>query len=195
MAPRWPRNLAATFRTTWFDAARRDWTCGGCRSRPASMGLGVNRRGCQRRDSNPRHADYDSVRLWLCRGKSARNGPRMAHESHGGQHAQRRAAPPDADRHLSRPEPTWARPSEANDVGSAADDDARLPPSSDDGPTGRRAEGSPEPHRPRDTALESSLLRVRPVGSIVLRCAYKACPWPGQTSRLSVCTSSPVPDR
>jgi hypothetical protein len=40
-------------------------------------------------DSNPRHADYDSARLWLCRAKLGRNGARMAHESHGGQHAQR----------------------------------------------------------------------------------------------------------
>src|SRR5689334_3383284 len=39
---------------------------------------------CRRRDSNPRHADYDSARLWLCRAKFGRSGARMAHESHVG---------------------------------------------------------------------------------------------------------------
>ena len=32
----------------------------------------------RRRDSNPRHADYDSAALWLCRAKNAAWGPRGA---------------------------------------------------------------------------------------------------------------------
>ena len=35
------------------------------------------------------------------------------------------------------------------------------------------------PIGPRDIALDRSLLRARQVSSIVLRCAYKACPWRG----------------
>jgi hypothetical protein len=59
---------------------------------PLSRAKGLNNTACRRRDSNPRHADYDSARLWLCGAKRARNGARMAHESHGGQHAQRVSA-------------------------------------------------------------------------------------------------------
>ena len=36
---------------------------------------------CRRRDSNPRHADYDSAVVWLCRAKGGRNGARMAHKT------------------------------------------------------------------------------------------------------------------
>jgi hypothetical protein len=38
-------------------------------------------RECRRRDSNPRNADYDSARLWLCRAECGRYGARMAHRS------------------------------------------------------------------------------------------------------------------
>jgi hypothetical protein len=167
-----PRNLApgGTHRgtqmsgTEGFAGVRRGRTAQRKRARnPCTTQETSQQRGCRRRDSNPRHADYDSAALWLYRAKNRAGGHKSGHDRTTALisgRAKPRVEPPLSDR-TSRRGPTASHMVTTTDRGDSGSGQTVWVVGGSQPASGRGAVPSPPDAQPSTTTISSSMRASR----------------------------------